>query len=96
MSKTAMNDLTLPVRPAPPVRPVKPALPALPDIPGVDYLQEREPKSRRLAGPFFLDQIERIVNGAQMARRRHKLGTLYIAPDDQNRVSFSIYKRRAA
>ncbi|HEY3897381.1 MAG TPA: hypothetical protein VGM54_02145 [Chthoniobacter sp.] len=67
----------------------------LPEIPGVEYLQAREPKSRRIFGPFFSDEVDNIVRSAQTIRTRHKLGTLFIAPDGIG-GALSIYKRRAA
>ena len=66
------------------------------DIPGVEYLQRREPKARRILGPFFSDEREQIVRSAQTIRARHKLGTLFIAPDATADDAYSIYKRRAA
>jgi hypothetical protein len=88
------------VWPIPPLRPALPAPPVrpgpLPEIPGVEYIPRREPKSTRIVGPFFLDQVDRIITRAQMVRLRHKLGTLFIAPDNERQISFSIYKRRAA
>ena len=69
--------------------------PPFPPIPGVAYLRKCPPKSRRIIGPFFEDQSDKVTRLAQGCRNRHKLGTLFVAPDNE-KGAYSIYKRRAA
>jgi len=66
---------------------------AIQEIPGVDFLEARELPSKRIAGPFYGDSIDRLIERARVVRDRAKRGTIFIARDG---VTFSIFKRRPA
>lgn len=65
----------------------------VPEIPGVDFLAEREKPSKPIAGPFYTDQIEMLVETARAVRDRARQGLVFIAPEG---VGFTIFKRRPA
>lgn len=64
----------------------------VPEIPGVDFLAKREKPSKVIAGPFYADQIEMLVDVARSVRDRAKQGLVFIAPEG---VGFTIFKRKA-
>jgi len=64
----------------------------IPPIPGVDVLTEREKPSRPIAGPFYTDQIDILVETARAVRNRAKQGLVFIAPEG---IGFTIFKRKA-
>lgn len=71
---------------------MKPTTSPVPTIPGVDQLPEPEAGARSLAGPFYTDQIEMLVEMARAARDRAKQGRIFISPEGDG---FTIYRRAA-
>ena len=65
---------------------------SVPEIAGVDFLAEREQPSKPIAGPFYTDQIDMLVDTARVLRDRVKQGLVFIAPAG---VGFKIFKRKA-
>lgn len=64
----------------------------VPEIPGVDQLDAPETGARPLAGPYYSDEIEALVEMAKTARGRAKQGRIFIAPEGEG---FTIYRRAA-
>ncbi|TCO87753.1 hypothetical protein EV701_12052 [Chthoniobacter flavus] len=64
----------------------------VPEIPGVDFLPKPEKPSKSMAGPFYIDQIDILINTARAVRNRAKQGLVFIAPAG---VGFKIFKRKA-
>ena len=67
-----------------------PILPALPEIPGVEQLEIPESGSRILAGPFYADQVDMLVEMAKAARDRAGQGRVFIAREGEG---FTIFRR---
>ena len=64
----------------------------LPEIPGIEQMSAPESGARAFAGPYYVDQIDMLVETARKIRDSNKPGVVFIAPDG---VGFTIYKRTA-